>query len=102
MFEARMTMLTYTRRLLVSDVALSTMRRLEGVADAQPLMERLASIAERALTASSTAQESAQIERELAALLVDASPLTAIARQFERIARQLLMLRSAVLRVGQR
>jgi len=102
MFEARMTMLTYTRRLLVSDVALSTMRRLEGVADAQPLLERLASIAERALTASSTAQESAQIERELAALLVDASPLTAIARQFERIARQLLMLRSAVLRVGQR
>lgn len=101
MFEARMTMLTYTRRLLVSDVALSTMRRLEGVADAQPLVERLASIAERALSPSSTEQESEQIERQLAALIVDASAFAEIARQLERIARQLLMLRRAVLRLGQ-
>ena len=97
-FEARMTALTYVRRLLVSDVALSTMRLLADAPGSHALIERLAAIAERALATQTSAEDTKEIEQALVGVVADAHARPALARQLERIARQMLMLRDALLR----
>ena len=105
-FEARMTLVTYARRVLISDVALATTRLIPGAGAMQPIVARFAEHAAAGLeeigraVAERRAPAMPVPARRLDALAAEAASVPAVARQLERVARQVTILHDAAARLA--
>jgi uncharacterized membrane protein YccC len=105
-FEARMTLVTYARRVLISAVALATTRLIPGAGAMRPIVARFAEHAAAGLdeigraVAERRAPAMPVPSRGLDAIATDAASVPAVARQLERVARQVTILHDAAARLA--